>query len=360
MPNTQTFPLSYLYDFIVRVFTKLDIPEQHAQQAAEILTLSDLRGIDSHGIARLRTYVGLLNAGRINPHPEIKIVRQTGSTATVDGDNGLGLVVGPFANEIAMQKAEEVGSGWVSVRNSNHYGIAGYYPLQALKRDLIGMSMTNASRIVTPLWGAQGMLGTNPIAIAFPGLNEPPIVIDMATSVVAFGKVEIQKRKKEPIPEGWAIDKSGQGTDSPDEMIDQGALLPLGTKKETGGHKGYCLASMVDILSCVLSGANWGPFAPPTAIDLPRSKEQVGKGLGHFFGAWQIEGFIDSTEFKKQIDHWIQVFRSTRPAPGTDGPIIPGDPERNQEAIRRKEGIPLLHPVVDDLQAVAKSVGVSF
>ncbi|MBX2819058.1 MAG: Ldh family oxidoreductase [Rhodothermaceae bacterium] len=360
MTNTQTFPLSYLHDFIVRVLTKLDIPEQDAHQAAEILTLSDLRGIDSHGIARLRTYVGLLNAGRINPHPEIKIVRQTASTATVDGDNGLGLVVGPFANEVAMQKAEEVGSGWVSVRNSNHYGIAGYYPLQALKRDLIGMSMTNASRIVTPLWGAQGMLGTNPIAIAFPGLHEPPIVIDMATSVVAFGKVEIQKRKNEPIPEGWAIDKSGHGTHSPDEMIDHGALLPLGTKKETGGHKGYCLASMVDILSCVLSGANWGPFAPPTAIDLPRSKEQVGKGLGHFFGAWQIEGFIDPAAFKKQIDHWIQVFRSTKPAPGTDGPIIPGDPERKQEAIRRKEGIPLLLPVVDDLRTVAQTVGVSF
>ena len=360
MPQTQTFSLAKLRDFIIRVFTTLDIPEEDAQQAAEILTLSDLRGIDSHGIARLRTYVGLLKAGRINPRPEIKIVRETGSTATVDGDNGLGLVVGPFANELAMKKAEHIGSGWVSVRNSNHYGIAGYYPLQALKRDLIGISMTNASRIVTPLWGAQGMLGTNPIAIAFPGLNEPPIVIDMATSVVAFGKVEIKKRKQESLPYGWAIDKEGQITDSADGMIDEGALLPLGTAKETGGHKGYCLASMVDILSCVLSGANWGPFAPPTAIDLPRSTQQVGKGLGHFFGAWQIEGFIDPLEFKKQIDHWIQVFRSTRPAPGTEGPIIPGDPEREQESIRREQGIPLLLPVVEDLQSVAKQVGISF
>lgn len=360
MPETQTFSLDYLRDFVVRVFAKLDIPEDHAHQAAEILTLSDLRGIDSHGVARLRTYVGLLQAGRINPRPQITIVRETASTATIDGDNGLGLVVGPFANDLAMKKAENVGSGWVSVRNSNHYGIAGYYPIQALKRDLIGMSMTNASRIVTPLWGAQGMLGTNPIAIAFPGLEEPPIVIDMATSVVAFGKVEIKKRTNQPLPHGWAIDKTGTITDAAEEMIDQGALLPLGTSRETGGHKGYCLASMVDILSCVLSGANWGPFAPPTAIDLPRTQEQVGKGLGHFFGAWQIEGFIDPIEFKKQIDHWIRVFRSTRPAPGTDGPLIPGDPERKQEALRRKDGIPLILPVVKDLEAVATAVGVSF
>ena len=204
------------------------------------------------------------------------------------------------------------------------------------------------------------MLGTNPIAIAFPGLNEPPIVIDMATSVVAFGKVEIQRRKDQPLPHGWAIDKTGHVTHSAEAMIDNGALLPLGTTRETGGHKGFCLASMVDILSCVLSGANWGPFAPPTAIDLPRSKEQVGKGLGHFFGAWQIEGFIDPTAFKQQIDHWIQVFRSTKPAPGTNGPLIPGDPEREQEAIRRETGIPLLLPVVKDLQTVAKAVGITF
>ena len=268
--------------------------------------------------------------------------------------------MGPFANALAMKKAEEVGSGWVSVRNSNHYGIAGYYPLQALKRDLIGISMTNASRIVTPLWGAQGMLGTNPIAIAFPGFEEPPIVIDMATSVVAFGKVEIKKRHHSPMPDGWAIDKTGQITNSPDAMIDQGALLPLGTRRETGGHKGYCLASMVDILSCVLSGANWGPFAPPTAINLPMSSEQVGKGLGHFFGAWQIAGFIDPDEFKHQIDHWIRVFRNTKPAPGTNGPIIPGDPERKQEAVRSEHGIPLIDPVVEDLRSVSSEVGIAF
>ena len=360
MPTSHIFTLEHLHSFVTSVFIKLEIPEPDASLAADILTLSDLRGIDSHGVARLKTYVGLLNAGRINPRPNIHIVRETGSTATVDGDNGLGLVVGPYANVLAMNKAEEVGSGWVSVRNSNHYGIAGYYPLQALKRDLIGISMTNASRIVTPLWGAEGMLGTNPIAIAFPGHEEAPIVIDMATSVVAFGKVEIKKRHESPLPYGWAIDKSGQIAHSPEAMIDGGALLPLGTQRETGGHKGYCLASMVDILSCVLSGANWGPFAPPTAINLPMRSESVGKGLGHFFGAWQIAGFIDPDEFKHQIDHWIRVFRNTKPAPGTDGPIIPGDPEREEESIRRKQGIPLIEPVINDLRSVSAEVGVPF
>ena len=356
----ETFPHTYLHDFVYQVFVRLGIPEDGAQRAADILLASDLRGIDSHGVARLHTYVGLINAGRINPQPRIHLVRETKSTATVDGDNGLGLVVGPFANEIAMDKAEDVGSGWVSVRNSNHFGIAGYYPLQALKKDLIGMAMTNASRIVTPLWGAEGMLGTNPIAIAFPGFEEPPIVIDMATSVVPFGKIEMKKRRQQPLPPGWAIDKTGQTTNSPDAMIDNGALLPLGTDRERGGHKGFCLASMVDILSCVLSGANWGPFAPPTAINLPLASTQVGKGIGHFFGAWQIDGFIDSFEFKKQIDHWIQTFRATRPAPGTQGPIIPGDPERNQEAIRLTSGIPLLQPVINDLKQVGQQVGLSF
>ena len=360
MANTLTFSLEHLHTFVASVFIQLDIPEPDAHRAADILTLSDLRGIDSHGVARLKTYVGLIKANRINPRPSIKIVRETGSTATVDGDNGLGLVIGPYANELAMEKAEAVGSGWVSVRNSNHYGIAGYYPLQALKKDLIGMSMTNASRIVTPLLGAQGMLGTNPIAIAFPGHEEPPIVIDMATSVVAFGKVEMKKRQNESLPYGWAINKEGQITDSPEGMIDGGALLPLGISRETGGHKGYCLASMVDILSCVLSGANWGPFAPPTAINLPRSTEKVGKGLGHFFGAWQIAGFIDPDEFKHQIDHWIRVFRNTKPAPGTEGPLIPGDPERKQEAIRKEQGIPLLLPIVNDLRQIARDVNVSF
>ena len=163
------FSADYLKDFSDKVFMHFGISEADAKQAAEVLTKSDLRGIDSHGVARLHTYFDMLELGRINPKPNIRIVREKASVATVDGDNGLGLVVGPKANEIAMDKAEKFGSGWVSVCNTNHFGFAGYYPLQALERDLIGWAMTNSTKLVAPLWGAERMLGTNPIAIAFPG-----------------------------------------------------------------------------------------------------------------------------------------------------------------------------------------------
>jgi L-2-hydroxycarboxylate dehydrogenase (NAD+) len=356
----QIFPDAYLRNFSAQVFMHFGVSDSDARQAADVLARSDLRGIDSHGVARLHTYFEMLELGRINAKPKIKIIREKASVATVDGDNGLGLVVGPKANEIAMDKAEKYGSGWVSVCNTNHFGIAGYYPLKALERDLIGWAMTNSTKLVAPLWGAERMLGTNPIAIAFPGDKEPPIVIDMATSAVAYGKIEIALRKKEPVPKGWIVDKEGRDTTNPQDMISGGAQLPLGSEREMGGHKGYGLASMVDILCCVLSGANWGPFAPPFALRQEVPSRSVGKGIGHFFGAMQIDGFIDKDEFKKQIDEWIKVFRNTKPAPGTHGPLIPGDPEREAEATRSKEGIPLLQPVVADLLDISRKTGIPF
>ncbi|MDF9795598.1 L-2-hydroxycarboxylate dehydrogenase (NAD+) [Catalinimonas alkaloidigena] len=362
MANIESFTFSsaYLKNFTREVFRYYGVSEQDAELASDILAMSDLRGIESHGVARLQTYVGLLKAGRINPKPNIKIIRQKPSTATVDGDNGLGLVVGPKANEIAMEKAEQVGSGWVGVCHTNHFGIAGYYPLQALKRDMIGWALTNTTKIVTPLWGMERMLGTNPIAIAFPALEEPPIVIDMATSVAAFGKVEIAKREQKPIPTGWGIDSKGNDTQIADALIEGGALLPLGTNGTLGAHKGYALSSMVDILSAVLSGANWGPFTPPFTIQQTMPERSVGKGIGHFFGAMQIDGFIETDEFKRQMDDWIRTFRKTKAVPGTPGPLIPGDPERAAEAIRSVSGIPLIKPVVDELLLISKVTAVPF
>jgi L-2-hydroxycarboxylate dehydrogenase (NAD+) len=357
---THTFPADSLRQFSSLVFMHFGVPKADAELAADVLVKSDLRGIDSHGVARLHTYFEMLELGRINPKPKIKIVREKASVATVDGDNGLGLVVGPKANEIAMDKADQHGSGWVSVCNTNHFGFAGYYPLKAVERNLIGWAMTNSTKLVAPLWGAERMLGTNPIAIAFPGCKEPPIVIDMATSAVAYGKVEMALRKKQAVPEGWIVDKEGRGTTNPQDMIDGGAQLPLGSEREMGGHKGYALASMVDILCAVLSGANWGPFAPPFALRQEIPARSVGKGIGHFFGAMQIDGFIDKDEFKKQIDDWIRVFRNAKPAPDTTGPLIPGDPEREAEAIRSREGIPLLKPVVEDLLEISNKTGISF
>lgn len=336
------------------------VPEEDAAQAADVLAAADLRGIDSHGVARLRAYVDLLSAGRINLQPEIKIIRETASTATVDGDNGLGLVIAPKANQIAMDKAKSIGTGWVSVCNTNHFGIAGYYVLKALEEDLIGWAMTNTTKFVAPTWGAERILGTNPIAIAFPGLKEPPIVIDMATSTVAFGKIEIAKRKGEAIPGGWAIDDQGKVCTDPESMIKSGALSPLGSERERGGHKGYCLGLMTDVLCSVLSGANWGPFVPPFRLQQSMLERSVGRGIGHFFGAMRIDAFIDPNEFKRQIDDYIQVLRTTKPAFGTQGPIIPGDPERQNETLRREQGIPLILPVTESLRDISKMTDIPF
>jgi len=356
--ETKHYSPEQLFDFTVSVFRHFDVPDADARTAATVLQSADLRGIDSHGVARLHSYFDMLRLGRINPKAEVRIVRETASTATVDGDNGLGLVVGPKANAIAMEKALAAGSGWVSVRNSNHYGIAGWYVLQALERDLIGWAMTNSTKLVAPLWGAERMLGTNPIAIAFPGEHEPAIVIDMATCAAAYGKIEMARRAGSPIPLGWATDKDGVPTTDPNEMVEGGALLPLGSDRERGGHKGYGLALMVDVLSAVLSGANWGPFVPPFALRQEIPTRSVGKGIGHFFGALRIDAFIETAEFKRQIDQVVRTLRGTRPAPGTRGPLVPGDPEREAEAIRRREGIPLVIPVVEELRDISRQSGI--
>jgi LDH2 family malate/lactate/ureidoglycolate dehydrogenase len=356
--DTEVFPPEQLFEFSVGVFRHFGVPEEDARTAAAVLQAADLRGIDSHGVARLHSYFDMLTLGRIEPKANVTVVRESASTATVDGGNGLGLVVGPKANAIAMEKALAAGSGWVTVRNTNHFGIAGYYVLEALKRDLIGWAMTNTTKLVAPLWGAERMLGTNPIAIAFPGLEEPAIVIDMATTAAAYGKIEIARRAKKPIPTGWAIDRSGASTTDPNAMIDGGAMLPLGSDRDRGGHKGYGLAVMVDVLSAVLSGANWGPFVPPFALRQEIPTRSVGKGIGHFFGALRIDAFIDTDEFKRQIDEYVRTLRKTRPAPGTSGPLVPGDPEREAEAIRRREGIPVVVPVLEELRDISRRTGI--
>lgn len=359
-PAVELFPIGKLRDFSTRVFEWCGVPEEDARLAAEVLAGADLRGVDTHGVARLAQYFEMLALGRINPRPDVRVVRESPSTATVDGDNGLGLVVGPRANRIAMEKAEAVGSGWVAVSNSNHFGAGAYYPLQGLPRELIVWAMTNSPPQVAPLWGAEKVLGTNPMSIAFPGLEEPAVVIDLTSSAMAFGKVEHAARRGERIPEGCAIDRDGRMTTDPAEMLDGGALLPLGSDRERGAHKGYCLAAMIDILSAVLSGANWGPFPPPFPAHLPAPPRSVGKGVGHLFGALRISAFIDPEEFGRQMDDWVRTVRATRPAAGTTGPIVPGDLERRAEAVRRAEGVPVIRPVVETLEALSARTGIPF
>lgn len=356
----STYSVERLREFATRVFVGCEVPKDDALTAADVLVTADTWGIDSHGVARLPAYFEMLKRGLINPRPRINTVRDHPATALVDGDNGLGLVVGPRANDLAMQKAEAVGSGWVSVCNSNHFGIAGYYPFKALDRDLIGWAMTNTPPLVSPLWGAERMLGTNPLAVAFPGKDGPPVVIDMSTSGVSYGVVEMALRNEKTLPEGLLIDRDGNPTTRPADFGSGGALLPLGGGRISGGHKGYCLAAMIDLLCGVLSGANWGPFIPPFPHFLKQPERSVGKGLGHLFGAFRIDGFMEPDDFKSSVDEWRRVFRATKPAPQTEGVLIPGDPERAAEARRTKEGVPLSPAVIEELRAVSAQTGVPF
>lgn len=357
MSDEERFDADLLVDFTAAVLSAVGVPDHDARLAGEVLSASDVRGIDSHGVARLPAYVTGVEQGKINPTPELKVVHETPSTATVDGDNGLGLVIGPKANDIAMDKAAGAGTGWVAVRRSNHYGIAGYYVLQAIERDLIGWSMTNASAIAAPLWGAQPRFGTNPIAVGFPAAEEDPVVIDMATTVVAHGKMEIAMRKGTDVPDGWAIDAEGNPTNDAYAVFRGGALLPLGGDHEHGGHKGYALAGLVDLLTGPLAGAGWGPFTPSFVPDTENVDEARGVGIGHFFGAMRVDAFGDAAVIKGRFDDWVRTMRATTPQPGRTV-LVPGDPEREAEADRRANGVPLVAQVAQALRDLGERFGI--
>jgi LDH2 family malate/lactate/ureidoglycolate dehydrogenase len=347
---------SSLRAFTQNIFLAMGCSQEHAVLAADVLLLADLRGIDSHGVARLTGYVRLWEKQRINATPNIKIVHETPTTATVDGDGGLGLVVAPFAMQIAIDKAEKYGSGWVSVRNSNHFGIAGYHGLMAVEKDMIGFAMTNASPLVAPTFSNERLLGTNPMCYAFPAGKYPPVIVDMATSAAANGKLEIAQRLGKQVPEGWIQDKQGNYTTDPHALKTGGSLLPLGSDKEHGSHKGFGLSATVDILSAVLSGANYGPWVPPFVAFLDPPNDPVGKGIGHFLGAMRIDGFRPVDEFKSHLDNWIERFKSASTIDPDQKVIIPGEPELEAHADRLKNGIPLVDVVANDLNELAKKL----
>jgi len=347
-----------LRSFTENIFLAIGCSAAHAKLAADVLIRSDMRGIDSHGVARLSGYVRLWEKKRINATPDVKIVHETPTTATVDGDAGLGLIVAPFAMQIAIEKAEKYGSGWVAVRNSNHFGISGYHALMAVERNMIGYAMTNASPLVAPTFSNERMLGTNPICYAFPAGKYPSVVIDMATSAAANGKLEIAQRAGKPVPEGWIQDHHGDFTTDPHALKKGGSLLPLGSDREHGSHKGFGLSATVDILSAVLSGANYGPWVPPFVSFLEPPNDPVGLGIGHFLGAMRVDGFRPVDEFKSNMDIWIQRFKDANRIDPNQPVIIPGEPESAAEADRAVHGIPLVDAVVDDLNELAKRFGI--
>lgn len=357
---STNYTYQQLYNFAKQVFLKMGCNNGDATLASDVLLSADARGIDSHGIARLSGYVRLWQANRINAAAVMKITHETPSTAVVDGDAGLGLVVAPYAMNIAIEKARNVGTGWVSVKNSNHFGIAGFHAMMALQNDMIGIAMTNASALVAPTFSIEKMLGTNPIAVAIPAGEEPPFVADFATTTAANGKLEILQRKDAEAPLGWVQDKDGKPSTDANALKRSGALLPLGGDREHGSHKGYALGSIVDIFSAVLSGASYGPWAPPFPAYVPMPENMPGEGLGHFVGAMRIDAFRPAAEFKDHMDNWIRRFRQAKPAQGFDRVLIPGDPEREIEVNRMKNGVEVVEPIVSDLKKIAEMFSLEF
>lgn len=347
----------YLKKYTTQLFVKMGCSIQDAEIVAEVLIAAELRGIPSHGLMRVKDYFLMVDAGRINVNPKVKVIHETPSTATVDGDNGLGPVAAKFSMMLAIEKAKKAGTGWVATKNSNHYGIAGFYSMMALEHDMTGIAMTNANPLVVPTFSVSKFLGTNPIAVAIPTLKQPAYVADFATTPIARGKLAIMGKKGQKAPTGLVQDAQGKPTDDPDTLLHGGAILPLGGDTLTGGHKGYCMTSLVDIFSSVFSGANFGPFVPPQVAYLPLLEKSVGEGLGHFFGAMRVDAFRPANEFKQKMDEWIETFRGAKSGENQPPVMIPGDPERINEAKLRKEGITIIPQVLAELNEVAEKLG---
>ncbi len=355
----MTFPYQQLKLFTQQLFDAMGCSPHDAEIVTDVLMAGELRGIPSHGLMRVKEYHAMVAARRINTSPGVRIVYETPSTATIDGDNALGPVAAKRSMQIAIEKAKIAGTGWVATCNSNHYGIAGYYAMMALENDMIGIALTNANPLVAPTFSAEKLLGTNPIAVAIPTHKEPPFIADFATTPVARGKLAIKSRLGESVPVGLVQDKNGRPTDNPGTLEQGGAILTLGgSGTELGGHKGFCLTALVDIFSSVLSGANFGPFVPPQVAYLPLLEQSVGKGLGHFFGAIRVDAFRPASDFKLSMDSWIQTFKQAQAAQGQKGVVIPGDPERQKEIFHREEGIKLIPSVFTDLNELAHKLGV--
>lgn len=353
-----TVNYSDLHQFCVKVLTTCGLAHHDSVKASDVLLDADLKGVDSHGVARLSGYVRLINKQRINLKANFRIISDRKSLAVIDADSGLGLLSAPFAMQMAIEKAKKTGCGFVAIRNSNHFGIAGHHSEIAAKHDMIGFALTNASPLVAPTFSVDRMLGTNPIAFSFPMLNDYPITADLATTSAANGKLEILQRKNKQAPIGWLQDKLGNSSTDPFELSKGGAILPLGSDYEHGSHKGYCLGAVVDIFSGVLSGANFGPWVPPFVAFLEPRTDLVGQGIGHFVGVWDVEAFMEKEDYFKRLNKWKQAFKSAKPILENQPVLVPGEIEHETKKIRMINGIPLINKVVEDLTHLAKELNI--
>lgn len=352
-----------LKNFCIQALQRSGVSEEDSIITADVLVAADLRDISSHGVAQLRRYVEGLRSGTFTARPQEKVLTETPVTASIDADSGLGQAVSFRAMQKAIQKARKSGVGFVSVRNSNHLGILGYYSMMALPHDCIGLSMTNASPKVVPTFGKNGVLGTNPFSIAAPAGKQRPFVLDMATCTVALGKLEMASRLGKPIPEGWAIDKNGNPAIDPNRAVDEfkrnagGGLLPLGGLGELlGGHKGYGMAMSVEIFSALLSGAALSPMTYPKT---PEGR-QLPANLGHFFGVWRIDYFQPVEEFKKTMDNYQLYLKNQPKSEGHERIYIPGEKEFEATEKHMKEGIPVYSMVESDLEMLSKELKIEW
>jgi LDH2 family malate/lactate/ureidoglycolate dehydrogenase len=338
-----------LVDFGIAVLTRVDVPADAAREMMENLVLADLRGVESHGIVRLPIYVQRLAAKAINPRPRITVLRETATSAVVDGDNGMGQIVGIRAMEIAIRKGQQNGGmcAFVSVRNSNHYGAAAAFAQMACAHDMIGFSYTiGGINHMVPWGGAEGRLGNNPFAVALPAGKEHPVVLDMACSVAARGKIIVAAKEGQPIPPDWAVGPDGQATTDAVEAL-KGFVQPV------GGPKGYALTLTIGLLSTMLSGAGFGTEVTHMYDDFERPQN-----IGHLFGVLPIALFEDIEVYRRRMEKAVSEMRSARRAPGVERIYLPGEREELSLAERRRDGIPVGLGVLAELEELGAQYGV--
>lgn len=341
--------------YVSEVLHALNVPWNHAEIVADVLVVADLMGIESHGVQRLRRYTTGIKNGAIRPMTEIKVVRETPTTFLIDGGGGLGQVVSYEAMEMAVRKAEKMGVAVVGVRNSNHFGIAGYYALQAVRRNMIGIVMTNSGALVSYTNTVGRNIGTNPIAVGFPTRIPPPVLFDAATSVVPIGKIEVYAKQGKKIPLGWALLPDGRPAEDPKEVLEKkGSILPLGGLGEDfGGHKGGGLALVVDILCGVLTGANYGTYIKESPANEPPN-------VGHFMIAIDIKGITSIEEFLDRIESYRKYIKGLKKISEEVDIWIPGEKAWLTMETRKKIGIPIHRNILKEIKEEGEKVGVEF
>jgi LDH2 family malate/lactate/ureidoglycolate dehydrogenase len=341
-------PAAQLASFIARAFIAAGLPADDAQTLAELMVEADLRGADTHGVIRLPLYVRRIRAGGVNAKPEIRVVSDRPSAALIDGDNGMGHLVMRRAAALAVEKAKATGLGWVGARMSNHAGPAALYVTMPLKHDMIGLYFAVGSNNHLPPWGgSESLLGTNPMAVAVPALEEPPIVLDMAPTVAAYGKVRLKAQRGEQMPVGWMIDRDGKPLTDP-KRADEGHLLPI------GDYKGYGLSLIIGLLAGALNRAALGR----EVIDFVKETSKA-TNTGQAITALSIETFMPPAEFKRAVDRVIRDIRASRRLPGVERIWLPGEQSYAKLLDRRAHGVPMAKGLRESLDTVARDLAIA-